>query len=204
MMGGENEYVKIILDVPYCSQRLDIEDENWRPRACGIACLKMVMDFHAAKAKRKIPSVDELIRENEFIGGFGPFGSEHESLVMIARNYGLHAYRQEFKSAVNDWRNKTAGKSRFEDELAEEGVAKKIRKLEEGFPVVVSAAKNFSEEGKFHLVVLTGFQKEGDELLGFYYHDPDSLDREAGRHKFAPIGVFRKYWRRMAIFVSAE
>ena len=203
-MNEENKSVKIILDVPYCSQHLDIADENWRPRACGIACLKMVMDFHAERAKREIPSADELLKENEFIGGFGSFGSEHESLVMIARNYGLRAYRQEFKSAVNDFANAKVNRSPFENELAEEGIAKIIRKLEAGSPVIVSVLKNFSEEDKFHLVVLTGFEKEGDELSGFYYHDPDSFDGEKGKHKFVPADTFRKHWRKMAIFISVE
>ena len=203
IMDGENKSVKIVLDVPYCSQHFDVADENWRSRACGIACLKMVMDFHSERAKRKIPSVDELIKENEFINGFGSFGSEHESLVMIVRNCGLRAYRQEFKSAANDFVNKTVIKSPFENELAEEGILKKIRKLEAGLPVIVSAVKNFSEEDKFHLVVLTGFQRTGGELSGFYYHDPDSFDGEKGKHKFVPADTFRKHWRKMAIFVSA-
>ncbi len=202
-MGEENKSVKIILDVPYCSQHLDIGSKDWRPRACGIACLKMVMDFHAERAKREIPSADELLKENEFIGGFGAFGSKHESLAMIAGNYGLPAYGQQFRSAVNDLKSKTAEKSPFENEMAERGIAKITGKLEAGLPVIVSAVKNFSEKDKFHLVVLTGFQKEGDKLSGFYYHEPDSFAREEGKHKFVPADIFRKHWRKMAIFISA-
>ncbi len=203
-MSGENKSVKIIPDVPYCSQYLNVEDENWRPRACGIACLKMVMDFHAERAKRKIPSADELLKENEFIGGFGSFGSEHESLVMIARNYGLRAYRQEFRSVINDYKNNRVLKNPYEKQMLVCGIEKMIANLDNGFPVIVSAVKNFSEEDKFHLIVLTGFEKEGDELLGFYYHDPGSFDKKNGKHKFVPIDTFKKHWRKMAIFISAE
>lgn len=193
---------KFILDVPYYSQYLDVSDENWKPRACGILCLKMVMEFYGRKINREIPAPDHLTRENEFINGFGKFGSEHEPLVMIARNYGFHAYRQEFRSLVNDYESKKIIRSPYEDELTKKGIEKIVRKLENNQPVIVSAVKNFSEIDKFHLVVLTGLEKDGDEIKGFYYHDSGSHDREAGKHKFVPMDIFKKHWRKMAIYVK--
>ena len=198
----EDKTQKIVLDVPYYSQWLDVKDKKWQSRVCGIVCLKMVMDFFANKDGRKNPSADDLIKENEFINGFGSFGSDHESLIMLARNHGFHAYRQEFKSLHNDYANNKIKTSSHENRLTDEGVDKKVRKLENGFPVIVSAIKNFSEKDKFHLVVLTGFKKENGKLKGFYYHDPDSSDSEEGMHKFVDIDTFKKHWRKMAIYVS--
>lgn len=189
---------KIILNVPYYSQHLDVEDEKWKPRACGIVCLKMAMDYYG----RKTPPIDDLIKEMEFINGFGDFGSEHESLVMMARNYGLHAYRQEFKSLINDHINKKVEKSSHEDRLTEEGLNKIIRKLANNQPIIVSAVKNFSDSEKFHLVVLTGIEKEGQKIKGFYYHDPAAFERREGMYKFVPIDIFKKYWRKMSIYIS--
>lgn len=188
---------KIILNVPYYSQHLDVEDKKWKSRACGIVCLKIVMDYYG----RKTPPIDDLIKEMEFINGFGDFGSEHEPLVMIARNYGLHAYRQEFKSLINDHINKKVKKSSHEDRLVEEGLNKIIRKLANNQPIIVSAVKNFSESEKFHLVVLVGLEKEGEEIKGFYYNDPAAFERSEGMHKFVPIETFKKHWRKMAIYV---
>ena len=37
------------LNVPYISQHGDIKDEYWQKRACGLVCLKMVLDFHQVK-----------------------------------------------------------------------------------------------------------------------------------------------------------
>lgn len=193
---------KIILDVPYYSQYLDVKDENWKSRSCGIVCLKMVLDSYKSKNDTKISSVDGLIKEMEFINGFGSFGSDHESLVILARNYGFHAYRQEFRSMVNDLESKIVRKSKYEDRLAKDGIDKIIHKIENNQPVIVSVIKDFSRQNKFHLVVLTGFQKSGNELKGFYYHDPDSLNIEDGKHKFVPINTFKKHWRKMAIYVK--
>lgn len=193
-MGSE----KIILNVPYHSQHLDVEDEKWKPRACGIVCLKMVMDYYS----RETPPIDDLIKEMEFINGFGDFGSEHEPLVMIARNYGFHAYRQEFKSLINDHINEKVKKSSHQDRLVEGGLDKIIRKLANNQPIIISAVKNFSETEKFHLVVLVGVEKEGEKIKGFYYHDPDALKRSEGMRKFVPVDIFKKYWRKMSIYIS--
>lgn len=174
---------KIILNVPYYSQYLDVSDENWKPRACGILCLKMVIDFY----KQGNLPVDEFLKKGIGVGGFGPSGWIHDILIDMAKDFDLVSYRKEYK-----------GKDNNEESAIEEI----LNFLENNQPVIVSAVKNFSETNKFHLVVLTGFEKDGDEIKGFYYHDPDSHDREAGKNKFVPIDIFKKHWRKMAIFIS--
>ena len=71
--------------------------------------------------------------------------------------------------------------------------------LDQGNPVVVSiSAKRFSEEfeGKFHQIVLVGYDDKG-----FYYNDPDYQDEE-GKDLFVSIEDYKKYWRKMAIFIE--
>lgn len=171
---------KHILDVPYYSQHIDILDSNWQSRSCGIACLKMVIDFYT-KDKRNIM---ELVKIGIDKGGYSLSGWRHDTLVEMASELGLLAFRKEY----------------IDDEIT--GLKDVLRFLENGFPVMVSAVKNFSEKDKFHMVLLTGLESEGDEIKGFYYHDPDSPNKEEGKHKFVPIETFKKYWRKMAIYVS--
>ncbi|MCR4330440.1 MAG: C39 family peptidase, partial [Patescibacteria group bacterium] len=57
----------IKLEVPYYSQFLDVEDKYWMPRACGMACAKMVLDFY----KVDTTSLDELIKKGSEEGGYG-------------------------------------------------------------------------------------------------------------------------------------
>jgi len=171
---------KHILDIPYYSQHLDVSDESWRSRACGILCLKMAMDFYG-KDKKDIIEMIKLGVDKE---GYSPSGWKHDVLVDIAKEFGFSAFRKEYR------------------DREEEGIKDILDFLKKGCPVMVSAVKNFSEKDKFHMVLLTGFEGEGDEIKGFYYHDPDSLNGDDGKHKFVPKGTFKKYWRKMAIYVN--
>lgn len=194
---------KHILDIPYYSQHLDVQDESWRSRSCGILCLKMAMDFYSLKSGLEISSADDLINEGLYIEGNVPaYGWAHNHLVLLARNHGFMAYPQEFRSNKIDYVNKIEEMSGYEEILTGKGIEKIISSLENKCPVIVSIFKNFKEMDKFHMVLLTGFEDEGDEIKGFYYHDPDSMDREEGKHKFVPTSTFKKYWRKMAIYVN--
>jgi len=51
------------------------------------------------------------------------------------------------------------------------------------------------------LVLLVGFKGGVDGFDGFYYNDPDSDTVDGGRTLFVEMETFKKYWRRMAIFV---
>ena len=175
-IGKERQ--KVILDVPYYSQHFDVEDSFWKRRACGVVCLKMVMDSY----NRYSPPLSALISGTDARGGFGPSGWIHDYLVKVAQDYGFSAFRKEYNSFS-------------------EAIEDKVSSLAAGRPVIVSAVKNFSERDKFHLVVLVGFEAGPEGLIGFYYHDPDSPDDKEGRAKFVSLEKFRKYWRKMSIFI---
>jgi len=187
-MAFEYKNKKILLDVPYYSQYLHVQDEFWKPRACGIACLKMAMDnFREANL-----TIDDLINEANKRGGFGEFGWIHDFIVEMARELGFNSHKKEWKSEIES----------VQENLIQDATQEFIDNLSSGCPIIVPTAKSFSEKNKFHQVLLTGFEIKKGTLWGFYYHDPDSLDEDSGKHNFVPIDVFKNYWRRMAIYVK--
>ncbi|OHA80311.1 MAG: hypothetical protein A2675_00300 [Candidatus Yonathbacteria bacterium RIFCSPHIGHO2_01_FULL_51_10] len=166
------------LDVPYHSQFLDVEDKNWMPRACAIVCLKMVLECH-----KKDVSIEKLIEEGIKIKEYTSVGWRHDTLVQLAEMHGLSARREEGL--------KESG-----------GIEKVVDAIKKGEPVIISAVKFILGQTKFHMVVVTGIEEENGKVIGFYYHDPESLDKEKARHLFVGREVFEKEWRGMAVFVS--
>jgi uncharacterized protein YvpB len=171
----------VILEVPYYSQFLDVDDKKWMPKSCAIVCLKMILHYHN---DRSLPLMD-LIGLGESKGGYGPSGWYHDTLVELAEDYELKARRVE---GVN----------------VEDGIKDIKSSLEKGNPVIVSAIKYILGQTKFHMVVVTGFEEEDGQITGFYYHDPESADREKGQNIFTDIKTFTGGWRRMAIFIYPQ
>ena len=174
------------IKVPYYSQYLDVTDELWQPRACGVACLKMLLEAKGAS----VPILDEMIAQGCAIGVHGEYGWKHDGLVALAKQYGEKISRAE-------WR-KSEGKT--PDELNDEGIIFIISKLKTKKPVIISAIRKFKESDKFHMVILTGFREECREVSGFYYNDPDARSKKEGQSLFVPIDILRAKWRKMAIF----
>ena len=166
----------MIIKVPYYSQYIDVANIEWQSRACGVACLKMLLGAQVVRT----PSIDEMIRQGEAIGAYGPSGWTHDGLLALAQKYYTKLSRTEWRQAEG----KTA------DELNEEGIAFLISELRSGHPIIVSAIKNFEVVDKFHMVVLTGFEEEDGKVTGFYYHDPDCTTRSDGVNRFVPVDVF--------------
>ncbi len=190
----------MLLSVPYYSQYLDVGDKNWRPRACGVVCLKMLLGAQFVKT----PSIDEMIRQGESIGAYGPSGWTHEGLIALARKYYTKLSRAEWRQASwsrqTDVRDMIPQNQKPTEELNEEGIEFLISELRTGHPLIVSAIKNFDETNKFHMVVLTGFEEVDGKVVGFYYHDSDTHHRGEGKNQFVSIYIFRTGWRRMCIF----
>jgi hypothetical protein len=180
------------LDVPYLSQHLDVNEEEWRNRACTPTCLKMVMDFYWGDEAQETLVLDDLIKEGNEIGGHNDvFGWIHDYIVILAHNHGFRAYKEEFKSRDPVYNGR----------LAEMGIVKIKQQLAAERPVMVSAVKKFKETGKYHTVLLTGFEEENGKLTGFYYHDPDAETVKEGKDQFVTLSVFIEHWRRLCIFV---
>lgn len=174
------------LTIPYYSQYRDVIDPAWKSRACGVACLKMLLDSKGVQT----PSLDEMIQQGDAIGAYGDSGWKHDGLVALAYQYGVKLSRAE-------WRQSDTQSS---DELNKEGIHFLLSELEAGRPVIISAIKNFEIRDKFHLVLLVGAEIEEGIAKGFYYHDPDSYTETKGAYQFVPFHIFEKAWRSMAIF----
>ncbi|HBH71327.1 MAG: hypothetical protein UU88_C0005G0009 [Parcubacteria group bacterium GW2011_GWC1_42_11] len=176
------------LTVPYYSQYLDVEDKEWQQRACGVACLKMLLESNRIKS----PSIDEMIKDGVILGAYSENGWLHDGLIALGEKYGAKLYRKEF-------RKKDSSQDTLE-KLNIEGVDMIVRELNEGRPVIISAIKNFYVRDKFHMVLVVGAEMEDVVVSGFYYHDPDSHTESKGAYQFVDINTFSSSWRRMAIF----
>lgn len=175
--------IDIIIDVPYSCQHN--ADFNWRHRACGVACLIMLLDFYGVKHS----GIDDFISRGKEKGYIKGVGWRHDFLVEMAIEKSLKkSYRKEFKNKNLDLDN---------------SLKKHIGFLEDDKPVIVSVGKKFKNKNKPHLIVLTGFKADDSgNLEGFYYHDPDFFNStEDGKNQFVDIETFKKYWRKMSIFI---
>jgi uncharacterized protein YvpB len=188
----------MILKVPYYSQKLDVSNNDWKNKACGITSLKMLLDFFSVK---QAPSIDELIKELEFVGERIREGVTHETIVILLRNHGINAYRQEFKSHEINIKNGKVESNRYEKKLIDSGINKIVENLINELPVIISAVKKFKEKDKPHLVLIIGFEKDENSVKGFYYNDPDSNIVDGGKNLFVDLKTFKEHWRKMAIFV---
>jgi len=176
------------LDIPYYSQYRDVTDPEWQQRACGVVCLKMILDARGIET----PSLDEMIQDGVALGAYSENGWLHDGLLALGAKYGGELYRKEFRKKDAD--PETA------ERLNREGVDMILRELEAGHPVIVSAIKNFEISNKFHMVLVVGAEIEEGIVKGFYYHDPDSYTDTKGAYQFVPMSTFGATWRRMAIF----
>ncbi|MBI5817184.1 MAG: C39 family peptidase [Candidatus Yonathbacteria bacterium] len=180
--------MKKILAVPYYSQKIDVSDPHWKERACGILCLKMVLDFLG----KKTPTSDEFIQTGVIASAYGEWGWTHTGLVSLAQSFGIVMKRKEFRSQD----------SVEAEKFLKEGVDELVLSIEKEKPVLISAIKKWVETKKFHMMALIGFEMDEGVLKGFYYHDPDAYTPHEGKDQFVPIETFKKHWRRMAIFVD--
>jgi len=170
--------MQIKLKVPYYSQFLDVEDREWMSRSCGMVCVKMVLDFY----KIKSPDLDVLIKKGDEDGGYSKWGWLHDYFVHLFQDYGLSSNREE--------------------EMEDKDIQKLVSSLKNNQPVIISGIKRIFGQTKFHMVVLTGFEEKDGEVFGFYYHEPESMNKEVAQHMFVELGTFLKDWRKMAIFVQ--
>ena len=186
------------IDVPYYSQYQNVLEPKWRARACGVACVKMVIKYFRSDNDE---SIDALIDEGVRIGGYGNNGWDHESLVRILRNRGIYSYREEFRSQVILPGKSSGMPSVYDKRMAEAGINKIKKMLQAKRPVIVSVDTGFDENKTSHLIVLTGFDADETGVSGFMYNDPQS-DGGVKKNLFVNLDKFNKYWRRLAIFVG--
>jgi uncharacterized protein YvpB len=175
------------LTVPFLSQHSDVADPKWQKESCTIVNLAMALSYYGKKV-----TTEELIAEGESIGGYcgEKIGWDHESIVRLARNHGINAYRQEFRS-----NNKTHQK-----ELTEKGIEKLAQHIQKGNVATVSVRNKFEASRGFHTILLIGVSRNlRGRITGFIYHDPDNEVTE-GKNQIVDKQTFLIHWRKLAIF----
>lgn len=174
-----------LLPVPYLSQYRDVIAPKRRRSACSVTCLSMVL---AHLLPEDAPSPDALYDEGESIGARDARGDwTHDGIVRLARNHGLLAYPQEFRS------RRGGEPSRYEPEFMNRGVEKIRSSIARGTPVIISITRRGGSTN--HTVVVVG-ANEG----GFVMHDPDAQNTQDGKNIYLSMEEFQNIWRGLAIF----
>ncbi len=202
-----------ILDVPFYNQLDSSLDPKWHDKTCGILALKMVMDYYRQQTNQPAIDLAELFEstlgDDGYIANVGWF---HPALVRAAARYGFKAWRR-------SWNIATAGRKQYQDEgvdapsmasfaaqLKKEALPALVDSIEQGRPMVVSVAKDFSDINKGHLVVLTGFKRgrAAGQYQGFYYNDPYSPTQNDRKDRYVAMARFEAKWNHRAIFLEPQ
>lgn len=184
-------------EVPFYSQYDDVERSEWKSKSCTITCLKMALD---ALCSNRAPSIDHLIDEGVLIGGRNEHGWIHGKVAIIAHNYGVPAYAEEFRS-ITVQSNGKSEISPYEESITSYGIHKLHSLVRARVFPIVSVPRNMEQSGSFHSILLIGYEEVGGTLTGFYYHDPDT-EKERREGEFVSIGDFARLWRKMAICIG--
>ena len=175
--------------VPYYSQSLDVLDKEgnidkyWFRRACGIACAKMILDYFRPEESK---SLLDLANEGRDKGGYSQAGWRHDYFLELFKEYGLTAFRKE----QMDY---------------QKGVKEMAYFIKDGGLVIASCVVPFMTETDFHMILLKGVRWKDareDSPVGFYYSDPDSINKDSAAERYVGTEMFGNYWRKMAIFVT--
>lgn len=123
------------------------ESDVWSDRACGVACVAMVLEFATA-----VPaSVVDLLHEGRDQGAYCDRGWLHAGLAELLVRRGVPATAEQVESV---------------DDLA--------TIVRVGCPVIASVTLQFPLDGSKggHLVLVTGVTCEADRVASVHFNDP--------------------------------
>jgi len=159
------------------SQLRDVSDPEWHKRSCGVASLKMVVQF--VQPDTVLPSLDVLIDEGVKQGAYLPSrGWDHRALAEFAEQYVCAA-------TAYDW---TALPPRTAFSYFLEDLAR--------YPVIASVTKEFSPSEDGHLIVVTGI-----DAGNVWVNDPFRMTDEEMVYT-VPLGHFEKCWTQRIIYIT--
>jgi ABC-type bacteriocin/lantibiotic exporter with double-glycine peptidase domain len=168
--------MKVLIEVPHYGQFLDIEDDYWKERTCGIVSLAMVLDYYDIAF-----DIKNLFGEALKIDNYDDkIGWKHQTIVDLAEKYGLLAERTE-----------------------EQTIEKLLEALDNEEPVIISVYKNFNPSNGGHLIVLNGYFSADGNLEGFYVNDPIGNPYK-NKDQFIKIDKFLVGWKKRAIYLKQK
>jgi uncharacterized protein YvpB len=151
-------------NVPFISQYSDINFPEWKNQACGIVCLKMLMDYwHSQSTENKTANLESLInnRNGAFIENVG---WSHSGLVSLTRSYGYDGFNKDlaqFKNPIYCFEQLKADLKRF--------------------PLIASVWNKFDPTNKGgHLIVITGIDEKQ-----IYFNDPEKINQSEGKESLS-------------------
>lgn len=170
----------------------------WSRRACGIACVKMVLDHYFPNTKI---SLWDLLNEGIKLGGYilydkkGRFvdlGWFHKALLMLLTRHGLSAFLSGYLSALD----------------VADYVCKKNLVIAS---IKVPDRANLSDEGNFfpegysgniynHLILITAVEMKNGKPANFVTHNPTGLVGY-GRNSVIDAEVFNHIFNNRAVVI---
>ncbi len=173
----EWKFIDTILDVPYFSQYLDVNQKLHMLTACGMTSVYMTLKYYSVECE----SLDKLVEKGIESGGYNKSGWLHDYLVDVFKNHGIKCERME--------------------NMKDRDIQNIFDSLKNKNPVIISMQSLSFDRRIFHMVIIVGYKEnEQGDLEGFFYHDPAGLVPEEATNLFVSIPVFLQYWRKMAIF----
>jgi ABC-type bacteriocin/lantibiotic exporter with double-glycine peptidase domain len=168
-------------EIGFVSQHSDINDPTWRYRGCGIAALKMLMNYWQSENEAcASPATEDLLQTGLALGAYlENIGWSHRGLINIAKKYGYNGYNVDEPN-------------RNSEELYGE-----MSKVLEAMPLMASVYSKFDpSRGGGHIVVVSG--TEGDDLI---IYDPEELSSETGRTLISK-DKFLNGWKKRYIVIE--
>lgn len=199
--------MKQVLDVPYFSQYMIPIDKSWQGRACGVTSLAMVLSYY----KIKYESIDHLIELGNKLNGYSSEagGWFHSGLIRIAKCHHTSGWRRHWGLSKSDrefFQKEGLDASDLEgynSQIESEGIFSLAEAINQGIPPIISIKKNFDGRNGNHLIVITGYEKRGGEILGFYYNDPNSKD-VFFKNMYVELIKFQENWNKRAVFITKD
>lgn len=195
--------MKTLLDVPYLSQFDDLDDVEWQDKACGIACLAMVMGYYDKKERNLKDLIALGVERGAHVAGEGWI---HSELCTIANMHGYTAWRKKWllspadKKIFKEEGRTEADNKAYDEQTEQEGIYTIEASIRNSIPVMVSVDKEMCNTLASHLVVICGMEKDGEKLMGFYFHNPDTRGG-SGKDTYVHLEKFKEHWNKRGIFV---
>ena len=179
------------IPIPFYSQRYGTdfeaagfrskaEAEYWQDRACGMACLRMVLDgFRRTDGKVDVPPLGVLVYEGVAAGVYCDRGWVHQGLADLATRYGVHAEAKRKATVQNI-----------------------IAELKRGRPCIASVTVRFktvrvSTDGTIlpaggHLCVVLGWTEQEHRVTSAVVNHPSKCAKYDWERKSIQIDDFEK------------
>lgn len=166
-------------DTRFLNGRLN---EGWAYRTCAICSLKMVLSWHNEKYQ-KIP-ITKLVNQGLKLDGYiEGVGWRHQTVVDLARLYGLNLKRKFCKTKISKLR----------------GLGIINKKIEKGLPVMLSIFYKLNKNNGGHIVVVNGIKKSSCRVIGYHIQDPDHRFR--GNNYYITKSQLIDNWRGGVIYI---